>query len=254
MTALTDLQAAVQAHLLTGDAAAKKLLTDRPTQRLAIYTFAYRARLRDALAEDFPALAAELGLRRFDRLAQAYFAAHPSRHYSIREIGRALPNFLRDYAPQRPHLSEVAQFEWAQLQAFDAADCAPVTLDEFATVPPGAWPRLSLRLAPSVQSLAFVTSAVERARALRSGETAPTLRRYRKARHCLIWRQGLEVFFRPLEAPEATALATVADGARFDALCETLCAQLDAPSVPAYAVALLKRWAQDGLIENLSID
>lgn len=254
MTALADLQAAVQAHLLTGAAAAKTLLTDKPTQRLAIYTYAYRARLRDALAEDFPALSAELGPRRFDRLAQAYFAAHPSRHYSIREIGRALPNFLRDHAPRRPHLSEVAQFEWAQLQAFGAADCAPITLDEFAAVAPAAWPRLGLKLAPSVQLLSFLTSAVARARALRSGETAPALRRYRKARHCLIWRQGLEVFFRPLEPPEALALAAVADGARFDAMCETLCAQLAAPLVPPYAVALLKRWAEDGLIENLSTD
>lgn len=242
----------VQAHLLTGDGAAKQLLIDAPTARLGIYAFAYRARLRDALAEDFPALRAELGPRRFDALARTYIAAHPSRHYSIREFGRALPAFLRHYASRRPHLSELAQFEWAQLHAFDASDCTPVTPAQFAALPASAWTNLRLQIAPSVQVLSCLTSAVERARALRAGDPPPRLRRYRTPRHVLIWRQGVEVFFRPLEAPEATALAAVAGGVRFDALCEDLCAHLAPAAVPAFAVGALKRWLQDGLIAQMT--
>ena len=252
MTNLADLQAAVQAHLLTGDAAAKALLTDAPTQRLGIYAFAYRARLRDALAEDFPAVAAELGPRRFETLARAYIAAQPSRHYSIREAGRALPEFLREYAPRRPHLSEIAHFEWAQLHAFDAADCTPVSPAQFAALSPTAWASLRLQLGASVQLLAGRTSAVERARALRAGTPVPRLRRYRQPRHWLVWRQDLEVFFRPLERSEAAALAAVMNGAHFAALCEALCAHRHPSAVPALAVALLKRWAADGLIQNLT--
>lgn len=253
MNALADLQAAVQAHLLTGDGAAHQLLTDAPAQRLGIYAFAYRARLRDALAEDFPALCAELGPRRFDALARAYIAAHPSRHYSIREFGSALPAFLRQYAPRRPYLSEMAQFEWAQLHAFDAGDCTPITPAQFAALAPQAWTGLRLRLAPSVQLLSCLTSAVERARALRAGEDpSARLRRYRKPRHFLIWRQGLEVFFRPLDAPEAAALTAALSGGRFDALCEGLCAHLAPAAVPAFAVGVLKRWLHDGLIQNLA--
>jgi len=254
MSTLADLQATVQAHLLTGAGAAAKLLTDAPTQRLKIYAFAYRARLRDALADDFPALYQELGQRRFDALVRAYIAAHPSRHYSIREFGRALPAFLREFAPRRPHLSEIAQFEWAQLHAFDAADCEPVTPAQFAALAPTAWAGLRLRLAPSVRVEAFMTSAVERARALRAGDPPPRLRRYRQPRYTLVWRQDLDVFFRPLARAEADALTAAANGARFDALCETLCAHLAPPSVPSHAVGLLKRWLQDGLIQSLITD
>lgn len=254
MNALANLQAAVQAHLLTGAGGAAELLTDAPTQRLKIYAFAYRARLRDALADDFPALYKELGQRRFDALARAYLAAHPSRHYSVRALGRALPRFLREYAPRRPHLGELAQFEWAQLEAFDAADSTPVTPAEFAALAPTTWPGLRLRLAPSVQVQAFMTSAVERARALRAGDPPPRLRRYRRPRYTLVWRQDLEVFVRPLTRAEADALTAAANGARFDALCETLCAHLAPPSVPSHAVGLLKRWSQDGLIQSLIAD
>ena len=61
--------------------------------RLAVYHHGYRARLREALATEFPGLALLAG-RRFAALLDDYVAAHPSTHFNIRWHGAGLADFL----------------------------------------------------------------------------------------------------------------------------------------------------------------
>jgi hypothetical protein len=93
-------------------------------ERLSIYGDGYRQRLLAALETNFPALHALLGDMAFDRLGRAYIDAHPSQHPSLRWFGRQVSKFLRQtplYASQ-PILAEMAAFEWAQGEVFDAED------------------------------------------------------------------------------------------------------------------------------------
>jgi hypothetical protein len=105
-------------------------------ERLEIYNRQYWFRVITAVSEDFPALAAVLGQKRFDALVLAYLKENPSTSFTLRDLGARLPRWLREhpeFAPARHALLvDVARLEWAYVEAFDRAAVAPLTQDDFA--------------------------------------------------------------------------------------------------------------------------
>src|SRR5262245_18981807 len=63
--------------------------------RIGIYRDMYLARLREALASDYPALMHYLGDEAFTRLACDYVHAYPSRSYTLNRLGDHLPEYIR---------------------------------------------------------------------------------------------------------------------------------------------------------------
>jgi hypothetical protein len=126
-----------------------------PFERLEIYNRQYWYRVLDALAEDFPALRAVVGSEAFHGLSIAYLMAHPSRSFSMRNLGSKLPEWLAanpGRAGRRQRLAlDVAQIEWAFVEAFDNAERTPLTLDQIATLDGGS--RLGLQ--PHLRLLAL---------------------------------------------------------------------------------------------------
>src|SRR5689334_17129302 len=78
-------------------------------ERVRIYARMYFLRLRDALADDYPALRRALGDEAFDALAQRYVTSHPSDRPSLRALGRHLPGFLHADANAPRWHAELAQ-------------------------------------------------------------------------------------------------------------------------------------------------
>src|SRR5271156_6213949 len=115
---LQKLQYEMQRHLLGEDSGVIAGIVDAPplpaANRLAIYRNAYQVRLIDALNDTYPILHALLGDDMFVALGEAYVAAPPSVHRSIRWYGRELEDFLARTAPyeEQPILAEVALLEW----------------------------------------------------------------------------------------------------------------------------------------------
>jgi hypothetical protein len=107
-------------------------------ERLEIYNRQYWLRVMDALAEDFPALEAVMGQKRFVELSRQYLAAHPSRSFTLRNLGASLPAWLAahpGYAGDRAELAlDVARVEWAYVEAFDLAELAPLSTEEIAAL------------------------------------------------------------------------------------------------------------------------
>jgi len=107
-------------------------------ERLEIYNRQYWFRVLGALAEDFPALRTVIGSARFEALSIAYLTEHPSRSFSLRNLGSKLPEWLSAHPAQagrRHRLAvDVARIEWAFVEAFDAAELAPLTLDQIAAL------------------------------------------------------------------------------------------------------------------------
>lgn len=68
-------------------------------ERLAVYGSAYFARLLDCLREEFPVLKHALGDEVFDAFAAGYLQQYPSRSYTLFELGKDFPRFLRDTRP-----------------------------------------------------------------------------------------------------------------------------------------------------------
>lgn len=107
-------------------------------ERLEIYNRQYWFRVLGALAEDFPGLRSILGSRRYDALAVAYLTEHPNRSFTLRNLGSKLPEWLKanpQFAGRRHRLAvDVARIEWVFVEAFDAAERSPLTLEQIATL------------------------------------------------------------------------------------------------------------------------
>lgn len=219
---------------------------------LDVYRHAYRARLAEALADNYTVLARALGDEAFDALARAYLAARPSRHPSIRWFGHQLADFMAAAGDDLvPHASLVdfARMDWALRSAFDAADAPLLQHATLAALGPDDWAGLRLQLHPSVQRVSLAHAIEPGWRALRewepdTGAEQPELDEPPPHAHTLLaWRQRGETRWRSLEPPEAALLQAVADGEPFAVLCER------AATAPA-VVAALQQWLADGLLRS----
>jgi hypothetical protein len=86
-------------------------------------------------------------------LILAYLRENPSTSFTLRNLGSKLPQWLEAHPEfaQRRHklLLDIARLEWAYVEAFDSAEHAPLTTDDFADL--SAESRLSLQ--PHLQLL-----------------------------------------------------------------------------------------------------
>lgn len=138
---------------------AEAVLTAGPAlgakDRLAVYHFAYRARLVDALADDFPAVRYAMGAAAFQRLADRVITAHPSRHPNLNRYGVVLVEALANARrlPNRGFLLDLARLEWALVETIHAP--APPRLDPavLGAIPPEAWGSVRFRPNPALQVL-----------------------------------------------------------------------------------------------------
>ena len=128
-------------------------------ERLEIYNRQYWFRVLDSLAEDFAALRIILGSRAFHHLSVAYLTAHPSRSFTLRNLGVRLVDWLLanpQYAGRRHALAvDAARMEWAFVEAFDNAEYPSLTTGQIATL--DASSRLALQ--PHVQLVALAYPA-----------------------------------------------------------------------------------------------
>ena len=122
-------------------------------ERLEIYNRQYWFRVIGAVSEDYPALHAVLGQKRFDALVLAYLRENPSTSFTLRDLGGKLPTWIAghpDLTGARHKLAvDVARLEWAYVEAFDSASLPPLSAAQFANLLPGS----VLSLQPHLQLL-----------------------------------------------------------------------------------------------------
>jgi len=208
-----------------------------PFERLEIYNRQYWFRVLGSLAEDFPGLRAVIGGRRFEALSIAYLTEHPSRSFTLRNLGSKLPDWLAarpELAGRRHHLAvDMARIEWAFVEAFDSADRDPLTLDQITTLDGnsrlGLQPHLRL-VALEYPADDLVLSLHQREKRQTSeagvdrddGDDAPVslppLRR--RPTWLAAHRVDLSVYYRRLEREEFQMLAAIRDGAQLAAAIE----------------------------------
>jgi hypothetical protein len=184
---------------------------------------------------DFPKLHAVLGHDRFAAMVRMYLRARPPRHWSLREAGDRLADFLAGADAWEPWLADLARLERARVEAFDGGDAAVASREDLAGLPPEAFLELRLRFVPSAQLVALthaadvVWSDVEEARPWNAAAAHP--------RRVLVWRRGTTVFHRTLAGDEAALLAFLAEGRTFAEACEAMAADPD-PAARALAAIL----------------
>ncbi len=235
-----------------------------PVERLDIYADMYFYRLRDCLTEDFPKLAARIGDARFHNLATDYLLAHPSTHFSLRQLGRALPDFLRTHPLERefPALADLARLDWARVDVFDDADAAPLSLQELLEGGGAAPEKFAVALIPSARLLRVDAAVLPLWRRLdAAGAARENGERKRSARGetgaVRVWRKRFAVFHRSLPADEEQCLRALAAGAATLAQLGELLVEQQPPGAPPERAAqrlaaLLDLWASDELLTSQS--
>jgi hypothetical protein len=236
-------------------------------ERLEIYNRQYWFRVLNALAEDFPALRAVVGARAFESLSIAYLGEHPSRSFSLRNLGSKLPEWLAnhpEFCGRRARLAlDVAKVEWAFVEAFDRAEHTPLTLDQIATLDGGS--RLSLQ--PHVQLLALdyasdnlvlalhkehMRGASEAGIKQEDGPTAPVQLPRLRLRPTWVAAHRLDnaVYYRRLESEEFLTLTALRAGATLAEALDAGLAQSVKPDSrrPAMVRNWFTQWAALGWI------
>lgn len=226
-------------------------------ERLEIYNRQYWFRVFSALAEDFPALSPIVGSSAFGRLSVAYLTAHPSRSFTLRNLGAHLPEWLEAnpaFAGRRHRLAvDVARIEWAFVEAFDSPEHAPLALDQIATLDANS--RLALQPHVRLMELSYPAddlvislhkrekrqtseAGVKQDESFGRSQKIPALRR--RATWVAAHRVDLSVYYRRLEREEFATLSAIARGIP---LGEAIAAGLSDSRIPERRRAeRLQRW------------
>jgi hypothetical protein len=184
-------------------------------ERIAIYRYAYRARLEGALRTNYPKLALLLGDAGFRRLARRYAVARPSHHFSIRWHGEE----LAEHMAQGP-LADLARMEWALGQAFDAPDASPMRAGQLERLPAADWACLPLALHPSVRVVALRWAVEAAWRALRDNRTVEAASIAPHDHALVAWRKDLDAHWRSATWPEARALLRLQAAGSLEGACD----------------------------------
>lgn len=254
---LPAIQERLQAYLLRGERDIEQHVIGTArvpvAMRLGIYGDAYRVRLTEALASNYPALAQLLGKADFAALAAAYVETHVSRWPSIRHYGAELAQFLTTAERYRDIgvLAELAAWEWAMSEVFDAADAGTLDVVALSVVPPEDWDALRFELHPAVRRLDLLWNVPQSWKALTCGGDRPAPELVARSQPWLLWRQQLQILFRSLPHDEAVALDALRAGATFGDVCLALCEHVSAEQAPIRAATCLRSWTESGLIVGI---
>ena len=106
-------------------------------KRYNVYRNNVTVSLISALASIYPAVLRITGMEFFRAMARFYIRASPPTSPLLFEYGRDFPDFIDryEYARSMPWLSDAARLERTWLDAYHAADMAPLALQTLAAIP-----------------------------------------------------------------------------------------------------------------------
>lgn len=255
---LAETQDALFAHItgsIDGELAAPDSfvvgdLRANAAERIAVYAFMYRARLVEALESQFPRLAKSLGSEGFTELAHGYVDEHPSTQPSLRFLGGSFADWL---ARRRPALTlaDLARLEWARADIFDARDEVALGVDAIRAWPQERFAELPVRLIDAHRLLVLAEGTAERWRRIGDQESAQNQDIAAPASEAvLVWRQGVAVYHRTVDAAEMTVLELAATGTSLGRICECAGARTDVGDAVGQSFRWIWGWANDQLLAS----
>ncbi len=254
---LAELQTAFQDAILNpGQVVPSSIMASRQqtaAERFEIYQDAYRLRLIEFLSNDYSVLHIVLSDEDFSALAQAYIEATPSVYRNARWYGRGLPDFMQVVAPWRETraLSDLALFERALEDAFDAANSDAIDASALADFTPDDQPRLRFTFQAGLTLLTLAKGVVAAHQAVTTDlEVEPPSSTEEET--IVVWRDRTQqAFYRILEEDEALALDCASMGGTFAEMCGLLGLRMDEEAAVNHAAVYLIQWFTDGLIANI---
>ncbi len=223
---------------------------------MGVYDHAYRARLLEILANDFPALHTLLGDEQFGQVINSFLDDHPSHHRSVRWLGAPLSTWLKKTPPWSSigEAEDMATFEWALGLAFDAPDAEVIEQSDLAGIPADSWPALRFDFHPALHVITLnfdVTKFQQAVSRDTDPEDAPEP--LDRPVSWAVWRdhEQLIAMYRPVEADEAALLDAARKGADFTTLCNVFSFDKDNDEAAMQVAGLIMNWIVSGWISGL---
>ncbi len=130
--------------------------SDTPqTKRFDVYRNNVIVTAMDALGDTFPAVRTLVGDDFFRATARVFFEQSPMHSPLLFRYGESFGAFLDTFPPAGsvPYLGDVARLEFARLQAYHAADAAPLSIAALGEIPPETVAETRLKTHPSASLL-----------------------------------------------------------------------------------------------------
>ncbi|ESQ91882.1 DNA-binding domain-containing protein [Asticcacaulis benevestitus] len=226
----------------------KRILDDAPsplTAGEAVYHFAYRSRLMEALRDTYGRVWSWLGDEAFDAAGLAHITTHPPTSWTLDAFGQGFDETLAALYPDDAEVPELAWLDWALRQAFSAADTPALDQNALAQAD---WSVARLSLASGFRHTPLFTNAASIWQALSRDEAPPPVQTLSGAAGLTVWRHGLEPVFRTLEADEYAAIVALQGGASFAGICADLERRHPEMETTLTASQWLGQWISGGLI------
>ncbi len=164
--------------------------------QLAVYINAYRYRLYDVTAEDYPVLKSALGEGAFDGLLKDFVNSVQSEDFNIAHYAEKLPDFIKNHASYSPFAYEIATLENTISQLMDAPETTALEPHHLEEMTPDALMESQLHPRKALKLFTFEYPVNEYYRAVKEEKSPaiPTKKRIYLAvfRHeYVVWRMEL---------------------------------------------------------------
>jgi hypothetical protein len=209
-------------------------------KRYNVYRNNVTVSLIDALAAIYPAVQRITGVEFFRAMARFHVRAAPPASPLLFEYGRDFPSFIEtyEYARDMPWLADTARIERAWLDAYHAADVAPLDPAAFASIDPGSLAQLRFVPHPATRVVrshypAVAIFAMNRA----PGPVTPL--HSSDTEDALVTRPGDDVIVSRLPAGGAAFLVALIEGMPLGAAAQTAFEECDTFDLPASLAAMI---------------
>ncbi len=121
-------------------------------ERLFIYQEAFKQRMLESFAEDFPRVKEILLEDEFYSLVFSYLKKYPSQYWSLGEVSKNFSLFIEssNLLLNYPFLAQLAELEWLKNLSYLAFDESCFNFEEIGKIPENLLGKLSLKLNKSV--------------------------------------------------------------------------------------------------------
>lgn len=210
-------------------------------QQLAVYTNAYRWRLFDVVAEDYPILKTYLGADRFKALIRDFIEAIPPQHFNVARYATALPDYQRTHASSDAFSRQLCALETAIAQVADAPETPALTPEQLEGITAHVLLDSRLEMRKALQLFAFDYPVHAYYGAVKAETTLPAVAP--EPSFLVVFRNEDVVWRMDLQAEEYTILSALHAGRTVG---EALSAQ-DA-SAASRVSEYFSRWMRNGLL------
>jgi hypothetical protein len=209
-------------------------------KRYNVYRNNVTVSLIDALAAIYPAVQRITGVEFFRAMARFHVRATPPVSPLLFEYGRDFPSFIEsyEYAREMPWLADTARIERAWLDAYHAADAAPLAAVAFANIDPEALAQVRFIPHPATRIVRSRYPAVA-IFAMNRADGPVTAFHSSDAEDALITRPEHDVIVSRLPAGAAAFLLALIEGAPLGAAAQAAFDETDTFDLPATLAAMI---------------